>query len=304
MEGDRVQEIYSVQVASSDPEENSHSLSVSPEFDASNLSGVDAFEQEIVPELAELVKSVERVGRAKAVAKQAEKLNRVELQKQLEDVVRASTEAGEKARSLLSMITPYKVVATAPDQERWTRVFVEACHGMGRQVEGQFPTFRVFPVEIKADLANDAVYLNNRMTRSLHPKAVASLVDIEITRLSKERFNAVQFARALVRASEVLLAERRVQAKSDNASSAVLLKQVHALLAVRTGSSAGGYSLNQFAFDLYRVRTQSGLVVDGNRLVFHTTRLGKDAIVIPLPGGQKEILGSLEVVAQGSDSDD
>lgn len=267
------------------------------------LSGVSAFEEKIAPEIADVVKSIERVSRAKALAGQLDKLNRVEMQKQLDDAIRFMEEASQKARALLQTVAQYSVITTETDRDEWTRLFVESCHGLGRSVEGQFPTFRVFPIEVKAELANDSVTINNRLVRSLHPKAIAKLVDKEITRLHRERFNTTQFARALVRATEVLLAQRRWEEKDQKGSSSVLLKEIHALLAVRTGAGVSGYSLNQFIFDLYRLRTQTDLTIDGKRLVFQQTRLAKDMLVIPLPGGQKEILGALEVVPlDGDDS--
>ncbi|MCY0875362.1 MAG: hypothetical protein OWT28_03690 [Firmicutes bacterium] len=268
-----------------------------------SFSGVGVFKENIVPQIADVVKTVERVSRAKALAGQVDKLNRVEMLKQLDDAIRFMEEATVKARTLLQTVSHYSVMTTEADRDEWTRLFVESCHSLGRSVEGQFPTFRVFPIEIKADLANDSVTINNRLVRSLHPTAIAKLVDKEIIRLHRERFNATQFARALVRASEVLLAERRWEEKDHKGSATVLLREIHTLLAVRTGGGMSGYSLNQFIFDLYRLRTQTDLTIDGRRLVFQQTRLAKDTLVIPLPGGQKEILGALEVVALGGEGD-
>lgn len=272
--------------------------------DSVQISGVSAFEQVIGPELLYLVKIVERVGRGKALAKQMDKLNRVEMLKQLDDVIRSAEEAAERAIALKDKLEGYTTAATQQDIEEWTRAFIEGCHASNRQVDGEFPNFRIFPVEVKADLANDAVFINNRLVRSLHPNAIAKLVDAEIARLNKERFNVNQFMRAIVRAYDVLLAERRAEEGTSKVAGAVLLKQIHSLLALRTGGGANGYSLNQFAFDLYRLRTQADLFLEGRRLAFGTTRNGKDAIVIPLPGGQKEILGSLEVVSQEGATDE
>ncbi len=267
--------------------------------DEETAGGLSFFAQALSADLVGLAKVAERVGRGKAIAKQVDFANRVEMQKQLDDLIRYADEVAVQARALKSSVDRFRMVATEADRDEWTRLFVEGCHAAGRQVDGEYPLFRVFPVEVKTDFANDGVYINNRLVRILHPKAVASLVDREISRLYKEKFNAASFMRALVRAYDVLLAERQVAESGKRIVTAISLKQIHALLAIRTGTTASGYPLNQFVFDIYRLRTQTDvtLVSDGRRLVFTFTKVARDAIVIPLPGGQKEHLGSLELTA-------
>ncbi len=272
--------------------------------DEEAAGGLSFFEQVLCGDVASLAKVAERVGRGKAIAKQVDFANRVELQKQLDDLIRYADEVAVQARALKSSVDRFRMVATEADRNEWTRLFVAGCHAAGRQVDGEYPLFRVFPVEVKTDFANDGVYINNRLVRILHPKAVAALVDREISRLYKEKFHAMSFMRALVRAYDVLLAERQVAESGKRIVTAISLKQIHALLAIRTGTTATGYPLNQFAFDVYRLRTQTDvtLVSDSRRLVFAPTKVARDAIVIPLPGGQKEHLGSLELTAVDSES--
>lgn len=259
-------------------------------------SGVGYFEEVLGPQLAEMAKLAERIGKAKAIRKQVDMANRLDVLKQLDDIVRFSERALEQAGALKDAVGAFRMATTEADRDEWTRAFVESCQALNRAVDGEYPVFRIFPIEVKADLENDVVLVNNKTVRTLHPKAIAGLVDKEIERLNRERFNLNQFIKALVRVYDLLLAERKQASSGRQVAGAVGLKQIHALMAVRTGTGSSGYAQNQFAFDVYRLRTQAELEFEGRRLVFSTTRHPRDGIVIALPGGQKEILGSLEIV--------
>jgi hypothetical protein len=265
--------------------------------------GLAHFESSLAPALASVVRLVERVGRGKALGKQTGEINRLSIVKQLEELARGAADLAEHVAELQVLVDGFRMAVTDEDRDAWTRVFVESCHDLGRHVESEYPLFRVFPVEVRADLADDAISLNGRTVRVLHPKAVADLVNKEIVRLTKERFNVSQFMRALARAYDLLMAERRAENPGKRVVPSAPLRQIYALLAIRTGMTAtNGYPLNQFAFDLYRLRSQRDvpLVVEGRRLVFEQTRVAREVVSIPLPGGEKELLGSLELVEVGS----
>lgn len=265
---------------------------------AYGTGGIDYYEQELAPELAAVAKLAQRIGQGKALAKQAVEANRGDTLRQLDDLARLGAELVEQAGALREAVDQFRMVNADEDREAWTRRFTEACRANGHEVEGEYPAFRIFPLEMRVDFTNGAILLNGRTVRALHPKAVAALVDREIGRLNKARFNAPLFMKALARAYDLLLAERP-PAPGAKGVGVVTLKEIHALLALRSGTSVtSGYTLNQFAFDVYRLRTQSEhrLVLDGRRLVFGQTRNPKDVIAIPKPGGTKESFGALELV--------
>ena len=265
--------------------------------------GVSAFDGIIAPKLQVLSKTIAKLGKLKSVEKQAGQLNLMELQKTLQDIAQLSHDSRMQAAALQTMLGQFQIAGREDDEAEWNRIFVTECQNLGYQVDGEYPIFRVFPVDVKVDFAHDLVQINNRTVRVLHPKAVAALVNKEVVKLYKERFNINLFMRALVRTYDALLAERQmsgIDKGNKNVARSVALRQIHSLMSVRTGIT--GYSLSQFAFDIYRLRTESNLVFDGRRLVFESTRNAGGAIVIPLPGGQKENIGSLEIVeAEGTD---
>lgn len=266
--------------------------------------GLGAFEEHIAPKLQALAKTAARLGRLKSLEQQVGQLNLLEIPKLLQDMVQLSEDAANQAVALKELVGRFQLAPREIDQEAWTKVFTTECRNFGHMVDGEFPVFRVFPVDVKTDFAHDLVQINNRTVRVLHPKAVAALVNKEVAKLYKERFNLNLFMRALVRVYDALLAERQVAGLdkgNKNLARSIQLKQIHGLLAIRTGAS--GYTLSQFAFDIYRLRTESDLVFEGRRLIFESTRNASGAVVIPLPGGQKENIGSLEILETDGDDD-
>ncbi len=258
------------------------------------LHGVSQFEQELGPTLKELAKTAEKLGRLKKVGDQVGLMNLMDLRKQIEEASRLSVEVGRLTQELTSHLAQYRVAAHGTDQSEWWERFRQAFHSGYPPVEGEFPTFQVFPVEVRVDFSNELVMVNNRTVRTLHPQAVAALVEKEWDRLNRERFNAPSFAKAMVRAYDLLLLELHNKAAGRDPGRAIPLRVLHQTLALKSGPT--GYSLNQFAFDIYRLRRSPHLIVEGRRLDFGTSR--NRGIVITHPGGRQENLGSLELIAE------
>lgn len=261
------------------------------------LSGIGDFEETMGPTLRGLSKTIEKLARLKKIGKQPETMNLVELRKQLDETRRMTAEISETVSGLEQELQSFSIAPSATEQTEWWERFRRAFHAGYPPVEGEFPVFQVFPIEVRVDLEHELVLINNRTVRTLHPYAVAASVEKEVDRLNRERFNAVPFARALLRAYDLLMAEARDKAHGRSAGSAVPLKEVHKILSLRSGAS--GYSLNQFAFDIYRLRRSESLTTDGRRMEFGSSR--NRGIVITLPGGQQENLGSLEVFEAKAD---
>lgn len=258
------------------------------------IHGVSGFEQQVGPGLKDLAKLAEKLGRLKKIGGQVTVMNLMDLRKQLEEVARLSFEAQTLAEEVSGKLPRYVVAAESVDQTEWFERFRTAFHSGYPPVEGEFPTFQVFPVEVRVDFANELVMINNRTVRALHPEAVAALVEKEWDRLNRERFNAASFAKALVRAYDLLLLELRDKVGGREPGRAIPLRALHQTLALKSGVS--GYSLNQFAFDVYRLRRSPHMVVEGRRLDFGTSR--DRGIVITHPGGRQEKLGALELIPE------
>ncbi len=262
------------------------------------IRGINGFETEIGPSLKELAKAAEKLGRLKKLGLQADLMNLMDLRKQLDDAKRLSADIKAMADNVSSQMEAFAVAGGVDEQTEWWVRFRQAFHNGYPPVEGEYPTFQVFPVEVRVDLANELVLINNRTVRVLHPVAVAGLVEKEWDRLNRERFNAGTFAKALVRAYDLLLFEMKIKAGGKEPGKSIPLRVLHQTLALKAGVS--GYSMNQFAFDIYRLRRSPYLVMDGRRLEFGTSR--NRGLIITHPGGRQENLGSLELVAEGAPS--
>jgi hypothetical protein len=171
----------------------------------------------------------------------------------------------------------------------YAQVFEAACARLDLRVEGSFPSYEVFPFEIRISLAEEQVLLNNRVNRALDPVALASTIRRELDRLMRSRLNEGQFMSALLRAYDLLVSES-VQTKGRPMRQ-VRLKRIYQVLTLLKGRS--GYSERLFAFDLYRLRDSSNLVWNNRRLIFGNVRSATNALAVPSHTGTK-YLGYLE----------
>lgn len=261
----------------------------------------DQFTENIEPQIEELAKLAERMGGSKKLAKQAGLLNLTELRKQVEELLGENAHALSLGAEIAKSLEAFQLGRYETDSVAWSAVFIRECQKGGHAVDGEFPSFRVFPLEVKVDFAHDLVLINNRTVRALDPKAAALQVLGQIDKLYRERFNANQFLKALVRAYHIVLHEWQAEHPNQALIRALPLKQIYEVMTIRTGP--GGYSLSQFAFDLYRVRLQT-LHYGGYHLVLGEGRRAADAVTIPVPGGTKTAFGSLELVPEGETADE
>lgn len=268
--------------------------------DSCLVTGLARFEETIAPRLLELAKVLDRMGRLKAIGRQAEALQPSEIEKQLLETVTLCEQTGELAQSVRDLFSSFRLAPDEDGQREWEKAFLRECRELKIVAEGEFPTYRIFPVEIKVDLNHDLVIINKRTIRTLHPRAVAQKVAVQIERLNRERFFPNQFMQALVRAYDLLTFEAMNDGRKKEETKLQPLKRIYDILALRTGTA--GYTLSQFAFDIFRLRREVEMVYNGRQLVFSTTRqAGYKGIDIPKASGQTENLASLEVAPVGRD---
>lgn len=148
----------------------------------------------------------------------------------------------------------------------------------GLEFEGAFPEYEIFPVAVRVGLEAEVVRIGRKAVQTLDPRAVAKAVQAEHRRLHRSSFNAERFLRALTLCYDAL--------SGGEAGAAVLLLDVYKLLSARTGSA--GYTRQEFAFDIYRLRRQSDMVVDGKRVEFVHGKKGGARIAVPRAQGGVE----------------
>ncbi len=265
-----------------------------------NASSFKKFSSELAPAMTETAKLADRLGRYKKLDKQIHLLNVTEIRKMLEELQDIERQLILHTDKLRALMADFQLGAAESDSAAWSESFIRACNKSGQQVDGEFPIFRVFPLEVKVDFAHDLVQINNRTVRALGPEAVAELVAAQIDKLNRERFNANQFMKALVRAYHVVRHEWQAAHPQQSAVASMPIKRIYEVLTIRTGTSA--YTLNQFIFDIYRLRTGETLQYGEYALVFGDTRTAGESLTIPMPGGTKQLVGSLELTSNGEDT--
>ncbi|MCL6564158.1 MAG: hypothetical protein K6U87_14240 [Firmicutes bacterium] len=234
-----------------------------------------------------LSRTLQRLGRYRRLGRQGRQLNLQQLRRDLEEVARLADEVRSRRERIAEQVSRYRFLASTGDAQEWQVRFRRALQGK-RPVEGEFPVFRVFPLEIRVDSAQELVEINHRTYRILHPEAVAELVLQLLARLEAERFNAGQFLRALAHAYDLAIAEN---ASKGVHSRAVSLRRIYELLTLR---STRYYSWNQFGYDVYRLRQQGALEYEGRTVVFGSTR--NRGLELTSPSGRREVIGSMELV--------
>lgn len=149
------------------------------------------------------------------------------------------------------------------------------------EFDGQFPEYELFPLTVRVQPEHETVRIGRKTVQTLDPHAVARLVQTEQRRLHRSSFNADRFLRALSLCYDAL--------SRGQLGTTVALIEVYRLLSARTG--AAGYTRQEFAFDIYRVRRQSELVVDGRKVEFVHGKKGARISVPRSQGGVEEFTG-------------
>jgi hypothetical protein len=176
-----------------------------------------------------------------------------------QQLLRAVEELPPRAEALAETATRLRAAARAwqegwqggpPTEAAYAAAFEAACRAEGLPLEGAFPGYVVFPLEMRFALRDMAVTINRRRVQVLRPAALAHLLRQQRDHLERSAFDAARLRQALLRAHELL--------SGGNPTHGVSLREVRRLLALREGTGSAGYTLRMFAYDLYRLR-QAGL---------------------------------------------
>ncbi|MDP2858114.1 MAG: hypothetical protein Q8P50_09080, partial [Bacillota bacterium] len=189
-------------------------------------------------------------------------------------------------------LSGYTVPSEDPEfLSRYAEAIEQYVARAGILLEGRFPQYVAFPIDISIDLGRELARVNNRQVNVLDPKALSDIIISEYRKTHAAAFNGQRFMRALSTAYDLMSNMRK---GSVTAAGQKPLKKIHELLTMRTGPSA--YSLRQFAFDIYRLRSTTDLTYGGRRLSFVNTRRASDVVAVPTSPGHYENLGYLEMV--------
>ncbi|MBI2910594.1 MAG: hypothetical protein HYY05_00520 [Chloroflexi bacterium] len=165
--------------------------------------------------------------------------------------------------------------------------FSEACDAEGLALEGQFPSYEVFPLRIRVNAAERFATIEGRRVRSLRPRLLAQLIARERQRLEARRFNARPFLEALALAYDTVVALRLLKRGGQSRAGLPMpILEVYRALTLLPGSQAG-YSRLMFAYDFGRLLRSGELEVDGRLLQPGSSRNAANALRIIDPEGHE-----------------
>lgn len=174
--------------------------------------------------------------------------------------------------------------------------FEAACRSIGLELRGRFPRYEVFPFEVRIVPERLCAEVHGKVVRTLAPAALAKVVKRERDRLYNARFDPQAFARSLLKAWDLLMAERRLAGgpSADVTGGQVKLKDIYQVLTLLPGVGKA-YTERDFAFDLFRLRESGMMAFGGRSIILGHTRSSRGTIRVPERGGGFAHLGFLEV---------
>lgn len=258
-----------------------------PERSMVESSAIARFDEETGPLVSRVSRLTKRVGRLMRMPKLTQDLNVVDASRLLRDTQQAVSDLQDDLRALSDSLAATALGVNSGDEEAWAQEFEQALADIHVPFQANYPIYQVFPFEIRVDLTNATATVNNRLTHVMRPESLARIIQRERDRLYAAKFNDRQFMKGLVRVWDLVKG-------GETRAGGVPLRQAHEILSLRTGPS--GYSLQQFAFDLYRLRYQSTMTYEGKRFRLNAARNSRGAVQVPHPNGSFDNLGSFEVV--------
>jgi len=255
------------------------------------IGGMAAFDEKALPVAQRIGVLVKRAARLSRLTRLTQNLNVFDARGVVRDAKAVLQELAAEVANLELVLKTTDLAPDSKQEEIWSQQFEQALKALNIEARGPYPTYLVFPFEVKVDLKNQAAIVNNRTVRVLRPVDLAKLVQDQRDRLYRAPFNDRRFAGALILIYDVL------QQHEGDLTRSISLQRAYELLSLRTGPA--GYTKLEFAFDLYRLRHTSEGAVGNRRIVLNPTRRATHTFAVPDPQGHVENLGSYEVVTTG-----
>lgn len=155
----------------------------------------------------------------------------------------------------------------------------------GLPIEGGFPEYTIFPLDIRFDLSKEQVVLGRRHLTHLEPGTLTAEIARRHRAMLGQNFNARRFQQILCKAYDLVVDGKKRQGQEAS------LERIYEVLTLRTGT--GEYPRTAFAFDIYRLRRSPELVQDARQLRFEGGRRG--GFDVPKSAGGSEKLSVLRI---------
>lgn len=233
-----------------------------------------------------LAKTLARMRRlSQQVVRASERWDLRQIRQRLPELQAAVAEVSSSVRDAEELLADWSATASVEGVASYAASFERAARQLRLPLSGEFPEYEVFPLTVRLDLAGEQATIGRRKTSTLEPSALVREVQRQHQAVHSSSFNGRRFIQSLVMAHELLKASGKAKGR------AVQLSEIYRLFTLRTGNA--GYSKQEFAFDIYRLRRESDLLYEGQRLSFEHAKSG--GIPVPNAQGGVEMFGTLEV---------
>ena len=147
----------------------------------------------------------------------------------------------------------------------FAKQLLEVCAEKAIDVQGDYPTYEMFPYKVKIDAEDQSVYLDKKRISCARPVELAKQVKEGQEKLNKASFNPQNFLNELEEAYDLAIIKGKKVPGTD-----LYLTDLYKLM-VPMARSRKEYDLQSFAFDLARLyssdtrRRKTGVFISSGR---------------------------------------
>jgi len=176
----------------------------------------------------------------------------------------------------------------------FARQMLSACHDMGVDVKGDYPTYEMFPFKVKINGGDQDIYINKRRLPCVRPQYLISDIKKNKERLMKENFNTAAFLAELADAYDKLAILDGKGASSASRNTKLLLKDIYKYITPMQRFRRD-YELQNFAFDISRLYSSDiEFTRDHRRFILGPARNQSQNLRILDKNGMEQLLGTIE----------
>ena len=165
---------------------------------------------------------------------------------------------------------------------------LEICREKGIDVQGEYPSYEMFPYKVKIDAENQDVYVDKKRIPCVRPAELAKQIKLGQDKLNKASFNAQSFLNELAEAYDLLTVKGKKAPSAD-----LYLTDLYKLM-VPMARSRKEYDIQSFAFDLARLyASEIKTTKDGRFYQFGPSRKSSKVVRILDSEGKELFLSTI-----------
>ena len=175
----------------------------------------------------------------------------------------------------------------------FAKQLIDYCDQYSVDMRGEFPTYELFPYNVKIDVENQDLYVNKRKNHCVRPLKFVLDIKKKREKYLKSAFNMNMFLNELAAAYDLAIVVKSKSMKDTIGEYHVHLRDLYNYLAP-TGRARNAYDLRSYAFDLARVYTSPVREIkDQRKFEFSPSKTTKKLIRILDQFGSEQYLGTI-----------